>query len=89
MTERPSPAHHLTLAGELDAANAPALRAQLAGSGPVMLDLTEVSFVDSTILDVLARAATTRLVTIMGAQRTVRRVLEVSGLDQVLVVEDD
>jgi anti-anti-sigma factor len=51
----------LELAGELDAASAPALRERLAeiatrGKGPLVIDLTRLDFIDSTGLSVLLNA---------------------------------
>jgi anti-sigma B factor antagonist len=54
-------AQALELSGELDAASAPALRERLAeiatrGNGPLVIDLTRLSFIDSTGLSVLLNA---------------------------------
>jgi anti-sigma B factor antagonist len=70
----------LTLRGELDAYDAPALRASFADatahpSRVVVLDLAAVSFLDSTVLG-----------TIVGLQRRVR---EASGELRVVLPESD
>jgi anti-sigma B factor antagonist len=85
------------LAGELDLYNAPQLRTALeevAGSNPTRLvvDLTEVEFVDSTVLGILIEARR-RLdngaaFLLAAPGRDVRRALEVSGLDRHLRVVD-
>lgn len=54
-------AQALELSGELDVASAPALRERLAeiatrGSGPLVIDLTRLDFIDSTGLSVLLNA---------------------------------
>jgi anti-sigma B factor antagonist len=51
----------LEVSGELDAASAPALRERLAevatrGAGPLVIDLTDLNFIDSTGLSVLLNA---------------------------------
>jgi anti-sigma B factor antagonist len=86
------------LSGELDAALAAARRAELmqicddrAGS-LLILDLADVTFVDSTGLGLLIGVAR-RLrdrggeLRLRGCRRSVRRVLTLSGLDHVLSIE--
>jgi anti-sigma B factor antagonist len=85
----------LSLAGELDLADAPALREALRRAverSPkrLVVDLTEVTFVDSTILGALveARSALGRDAFALAAPgREVRRALEVSGLDRHFTIE--
>ena len=89
-------AHVLTVAGELDVATAPRLRAELirvdAEHGrEVVVDLLEVPFVDSVALGILveackrtnARGGTFRIVC---DDRRIARILEITGLDRVLGV---
>jgi anti-sigma B factor antagonist len=89
-------AHVLTVAGELDVATAPRLRAELirvdAERGrEVVVDLLEVPFVDSVALGILveaskrtkARGGTLRIVC---DDRRIARILEITGLDRVLGV---
>ena len=82
------------LAGELDADAAPGLRSLLAeqvlvGSGSVVLDLSELAFIDSAGLAALiaahkgTRAAGTSFV-LAGPSPAVVKVLAVTGLDAVL-----
>jgi anti-sigma B factor antagonist len=84
------------LGGELDLYNAEEVRATLAGaieSSPtrVVIDMSEVAFVDSTALGVLiearSRLGSERLV-LAGPQLDTRRTLQVSGLDRHLVVHE-
>jgi anti-anti-sigma factor len=89
-TERGSGSWHLLARGELDVASADQLAQALdplidGGATLVVLDLTDVSFLDSSGLRTIVRAATAleerdgRLV-IDGASPAVARVLEVTGL---------
>jgi anti-sigma B factor antagonist len=84
------------LAGELDLYNADDVRAALAQaieSSPerIVVDMTDVEFVDSTALGVLIEARTKlgppRLVR-APQQLETRRTLQVSGLDRHLPVHD-
>jgi anti-sigma B factor antagonist len=87
------------LAGEFDAVLAAARRAELmdvcdrsAGS-VVVLDLTEVTFIDSTGLGLLIGLARRMRdggggVRLRGCRRSVRRVLTLSGLDAVLMLDE-
>jgi anti-sigma B factor antagonist len=79
------------LAGELDLYNAHVVRETLfdvAGSGPqrLIVDLSEVLFVDSTALGVLietrSRLANRRSFLLVGPGLETRRALEISGLDR-------
>jgi anti-anti-sigma factor len=89
-TQQESGAFHVVARGELDVATADQLAQALdpiiaGGSQLVVLDLTDVSFLDSSGLRTIVRAATSmedrdgRLV-IDGASPAVARVLEVTGL---------
>ena len=94
----------LHLAGEIDLAAAPALRDRLvalaqqlaAGGGApgVVLDLDQVSFIDSTGLSVLVAAHSRlgesgRQLRVAAAPPRVRRVLELTGLDGLLLLYAD
>jgi len=86
----------LTVAGELDAHSSPLLRTTLLGlvagaDQEVVVDLAGVSFCDSTGLGVLVgahrrMAASERTLAVQSVRPAVRHLLEVSGLDQVLLV---
>lgn len=78
--------------GEIDLATVPALFKELADSVQaeqcrVIVDLTDVTFMDSTGLNALAvawRSAEARAgeVRLVGVSSTIRRVLQVTGLEQ-------
>lgn len=81
--------------GELDAYEAPHLSAALAqaalAEGGVVVDLQEVSFMDSTALGVVVRAVrelgeTGRRVRVVLPRGTARRVFEITTVDRVLPV---
>jgi anti-sigma B factor antagonist len=80
--------------GEVDLATSPALADALAGittrEGPVVVDLTEVGFLDSSGLSVLLQARE-RLAAGSGLRLVVtkpalQRVLAVTGLDEVFTI---
>jgi anti-anti-sigma factor len=83
----------VTVAGEIDIATSPQLGAALSGPGSdtvlVVLDLSQVTFIDSTGLSVILRAddrlreADRRLVLIPGP-RPVQRFFEITGTDRRL-----
>ncbi|MDA8267603.1 MAG: STAS domain-containing protein [Actinomycetota bacterium] len=88
----------LAAAGEIDVYTAPRLREQLlqlahAGHATVVVDLTEVSFIDSTGLGVLVSGlkrfreagGDLRLVV---TQPQILKVLEITGLSSVFAVHD-
>lgn len=85
------------LRGELDVYNAGLLREALLegagrGASRLVVDLAEVTFVDSTVLGVLVEARThvpdRRAFLLAAAGFEVRRALEVSGLDRHFEVHD-
>ncbi len=85
------------IAGDVDLATAPRLQATLAealgGAHVVVVDLREVTFMDSTGLHVLmetqshATRTGNRLVFVRG-RRSVHRLFEVTGIDEQLQVVD-
>jgi anti-anti-sigma factor len=88
----------LVLEGELDLATAPQLTSTAmalvdAGAGDVIVDARLLSFCDSSGLTAFVRIAN-RLepvagrLAIVGPQTIVRRVLEISGLVETLIVVD-
>ena len=89
---------HVRLSGSCDLATAPALRQTLHALTPpevhdVLLDVTELDFIDSTGLGVVL-GAMRRLregggsLAIAGASGIVRRVLEITDLDKVIPLVD-
>ncbi|MEU0150825.1 STAS domain-containing protein [Micromonospora fulviviridis] len=89
----------LRLAGELDLSTAPELTAaidRLAGEGhrELLLDLTELTFCDSTGIAAFVRgdnltAAAGGWLRVTGATGRVARVLQMTGLADVLCYEAD
>jgi anti-sigma B factor antagonist len=89
----------VALSGELDLASAPALRDCLAGLADegetqILMDLTDLDFVDSTGLSVLVmdfhrtRAAGGSTV-MRNPSEAVMRVLEITGLASIFSIEVD
>jgi anti-sigma B factor antagonist len=87
----------VSLAGEVDLYTAPELKRALdgitdLGGTSAVVDLADVSFIDSTTLGVLLRAHSElqglggRLV-LVASDRRVLRTLEITGLDRVLPIE--
>ena len=85
------------LAGELDLYNAPRVREALAEAcknapARVVVDLSEVEFIDSTALGVLIEARTRldnrRAFLLAAPGLETRRALEISGLDRHFTVHD-
>ena len=83
--------------GELTVAEAPRLRAELLAAikdsrdPTVIVDLTEVTFIDATVVGVLigARerlAKDNRRLRVAGPSKQVQRTLELIGLDKVIQV---
>jgi anti-anti-sigma factor len=85
--------------GELDLESAGELTAVLGAPGAqaptVILDLRDVTFIDSSGLSVLvgqhqrARAEQFRFVVAVGGARAVARVIELSGLREMLAIVED
>jgi anti-sigma B factor antagonist len=91
---------HLVPQGELDLASAPLLEERTHGalrnaSAPVVLDLRELTFMDSTGVRAIvsahqvAKEAGVELVVVRpGADSAARRVIEISGIDGALGLVD-
>jgi anti-sigma B factor antagonist len=82
--------------GDVDLASAPALEDALekAGEDPVRVDLSGVTFMDSSGLRVLLAASKRAKerghhLTLASPAGPVRRLLEITGLDKELAVSDD
>jgi anti-sigma B factor antagonist len=87
----------IRLAGELDLYNAPTVRealTELSADEPrrVIVDLSEVEFIDSTALGVLIEARTKlpdrKGFVLAGPRLETRRALEISGLDRHFAVHE-
>jgi len=89
----------VALRGELDLSGVDRARqaideAQLSGASLLVLDLAELDFVDSTGLEVMLRAARRahddgRRLIVQRPSRYVRRLLEMTAIDQTLDVVED
>lgn len=94
-------AHVVEVVGEIDAGTAPELRRELAAESVdtttaelVVVDLSEVGFIDSAGLTILAglhrrsrqRGVSVKVVT---KQYAVRRALNITGLDELIPVVAD
>jgi anti-sigma B factor antagonist len=95
--ERQGDAYVVKLGGELDLYNAPQVRQALTDAcadapGRVVVDLSEVEFVDSTALGVLIEARTRlnnqRAFLLAAPGLEARRALEISGLDRHFTVHE-
>jgi anti-anti-sigma factor len=86
--------HVVTIDGEIDMSSAPQLRARLldaitAGHHAVILDLSAVTFMDSSGFAVVISAYkrltdANGILRIAGAGTTVRSALRISGLDRII-----
>ena len=80
--------HHIALSGEYDIARKhelAALFASVRNGDPVTVDMSEVTYVDSTFLHELASMrmrCQERAVTLVGVQANVARILEITKLDR-------
>ena len=93
------PEHRLVLAGELDIASAPILEAKIAslaenGTTRIVLDLSDLTFMDSTGLRALLAAdklcaANGQSFSVAGASGPVQRLFELTGVDGALQFEPD
>ena len=86
----------IALRGEADIYSAPELRrlvdeALVMGERAVVVDLTETSFVDSTVLGILTAArkrlaAEGGVISVVCRDRNIRKVFEVTGLDRIIAI---
>ena len=80
--------------GELDLSNAPDLRASMiraieTGKRHLVVDLTEVTFLDSTVMTVLVErrrelAARDGTLGLVGVDSDVRAIFDIAGLDRAI-----
>ncbi len=88
----------LRLSGEMDLRAAPELREALLkaladGQGSVLLDLAELSFIDSTIISVLIMArkradTSDGEVRLRAVPGRIQRILAITGIDSLFPVDD-
>ena len=79
---------HVIATGEIDLTNAPELAAAL-DAPHLMVDLRRVTFLDSTGLAALVQARESAVSFELTASRIVRRLLEITGLLEVLDTAED
>ena len=94
--ERSDGASVIYLAGELDLASAPDLQACLdevlaSGTEPIIVDVDELSFCDSTGISALVRGVNRarrggRQLTLRKPRPGIRRVLEITGVTSVIEI---
>ena len=87
----------IQLCGELDIANADLLRQELtshieAGRRVIRVDTSRVDFIDSTAVGALVEASERcrrehGSLILTGVRRPLQRLLQVAGLDQILLVD--
>jgi anti-anti-sigma factor len=82
--------HIVRLAGELDLATAPGLRAALGElSGPLLLDCEHLRFLDASGLRVLADTARSNgTLTLRHVAPDIRRVLHIARMDSLVALEE-
>jgi len=88
----------ISVAGDLDIATSPQLQSELDlvfndGAQHVLIDLTETDFVETTGLRILLKASRqtcgTASVSILCPNPRVRRVFELTGVAELVVLHDD
>ena len=85
----------ITLLGEHDMVAADEVREAIhfaASETPVVVDLSKVDFIDSTVVNTLVRAnneCNRPLVLQVATSRSVRRILEITGLTSVIPTADE
>ena len=94
----PDGAVRLVLAGEVDLTTAGALEgavqnAERGNPAAIVLDMDQLSFIDSSGLRVLLLAArrgqrVRRRLVLVNVSRSIRRVLELTALDRTLLIAD-
>lgn len=91
--------HYLELSGELDAFTAPELREKLIplveqSGHTVIVDLSEVTYMDSTGLGVFVGAIKAENkhqseIILKNMTQRVRRLFDITGLDEIFNIQDD
>jgi anti-anti-sigma factor len=86
--------HHIELSGEYDIARKQELAAAFAlvtNGSPVTIDMSRVTYVDSTFLGELAAMKTRhaeRCITLIGTQPNVVRIMQITQLDRLFVFRE-
>ena len=81
--------HYVRLRGEYDLARkdeVSALFDTLEGAGPVVIDMSDVTYIDSTILGQLASLrlrSSARPIELRGVNQRIRRIFNIVGFDSV------
>ncbi len=86
-----APSFVITLSGELDLSNVAEMRSSLAGAlGPAVVDLSAVTYLDSTALYELG-ALRKRVgnVVLVAPSPQIRRTLEIVGYTKIFDIVDD
>lgn len=84
--------HKIALEGEWDFTRRreiASLFESIDGRGPLLIDLTTLSYIDSTILHEIGRLrikSAERSITLAGPNDHIRRVLQIVGFDRVFTV---
>jgi HptB-dependent secretion and biofilm anti anti-sigma factor len=66
------------------------LFSSLEGDGPIVVDMTKVSYIDSTILHELSMLRARdrgREITLLGSSANVRRILKVASFDRIFEIK--
>lgn len=99
VTSGPTLSPVVSLSGEIDVANSARVRAVLStlldeGATSMTVDLTDVTFIDSSGLGVFVaifkrlRASGDGTLRLVRPSGSVRKVFEITGLDAVFVIDD-
>jgi anti-anti-sigma factor len=89
-----SPMHIVRLDGEYDLARKDELSAVFGtfeGSAPIVLDMTDVTYVDSSFFSELAGLrlrAVDRSITLRGANEQIRRLLNLVGFHKIFILAE-
>lgn len=85
--------HRVTLKGEYDLARLSEIAAlfdSLDDDGSVLIDLAEVTYLDSTVLKELARLRLrdeNRVISLAGANSNIRRLLKIVGFEEIFDID--
>jgi anti-anti-sigma factor len=86
----PSPARRVELEGEYDLARKDEIAKEFGsidGESTVIVDLSKVTYLDSTLLREIALLRVKKLdrhITLVGASENLRRLFKIAGLDRII-----